>query len=192
MGLDELTASARAAWIFGLPLIEIAAIRARGQAAGAQMNVFTHMQDLADHRARMGTTPNNDTLYSFAHVDLSHGPATITLPSSGDRYLSLALIDAYTNNFAILGTRTTGANGVTFTLVGPNDAAEEGSIVRSPTRHVCAFARTLVAGPHDLEAAREVMHGVAMWAPAVEALSPMRSARCRLAGVFRQRGAAHG
>ena len=49
------------------------------------------------------TTPNNDTLYSTTQLDLSAGPVTITVPASGDRYLSLALMDAYTNNFAILG-----------------------------------------------------------------------------------------
>jgi hypothetical protein len=167
-GLNELTAAARAAWIFGLPLIEIAAVRARRLAAGTQMNVLTHMQNLANHQARTVTTPNNDTLYTGAWVDLSHGPVTFTLPPSGDRYLSLALMDAYTNNFAILGTRTTGRNGVTFPLVGPNDAAAGASIVRSPTRHVWALARILVNGPHDLEAARQVQSGVSMRGPAVE------------------------
>jgi hypothetical protein len=170
--LDELTAAARAAWIFGVPLIEIATTRARRLATGSQMNVFMHLQNLADHRARTATTPNNDTLYSVAQVDLSHGPVTITLPPSGDRYLSLALMDAYTNNFAILGTRTTGANGVTFTLVGPNDAAGGANIVRSPTRHVWALARTLVNGPHDLEAARQVQRGISMQGPAVEPYPP--------------------
>ena len=126
-----------------------------------------HTQNLADHRARAVTTPNNDTLYTSAYVELSRGPVTITLPPSGDRYLSLALMDAYSNNFAILGTRTTGPNGVTFTLVGPNDAAAGASIVRSPTRHVWALARILVDGPHDLDAARQVQQGISMQGPAV-------------------------
>ena len=139
--LNELTAAARAAWIFGLPMIQIASVRALRLAAGVRMNVFMHTQNLADHRARAVTTPNDDTLYTSAYVELSRGPVTITLPPSGDRYLSLALMDAYSNNFAILGTRTTGPNGVTFTLVGPNDAAAGASIVRSPTRHVWALAR---------------------------------------------------
>ena len=81
---------------------------------------------------------------------------TITLPAAGDRYLSLALMDAYTNNFAILGTRTTGPDGGTFRLVGPREAAEGWNVIRAPTNHVWALARILVDGPHDLEAAREV------------------------------------
>jgi hypothetical protein len=86
--LDQLTAAAKAAWIFGLPLIEITTTRGRSEAMGAPSNVFNHVRKLADHRARMVTTPNNDTLYSSAQVDLGQGPVTITLPATGDRYFS--------------------------------------------------------------------------------------------------------
>ena len=110
--MSDLRAAAREAWIYTLPLIEIATTRARGQKLGHQMGVFAHVRTLANHRHRAVTTPNNDTLYSTAQIDLSAGPVTITLPAAGDRYLSLALMDAYTNNFAILGTRTTGPDGV--------------------------------------------------------------------------------
>jgi hypothetical protein len=170
--LDQLTAAAKAAWIFGLPLIEITTTRGRSEAMGAPSNVFNHVRKLADHRARMVTTPNNDTLYSSAQVDLGQGPVTITLPATGDRYFSLALMDAYTNNFAILGTRTTGPDGGTFKLIGPNDAAEGDNIVRSPTRHVWALARILVDGPHDMEAAQAVQQGLSMQGPAGQSIGP--------------------
>jgi len=167
-GLEDLKAAATAAWLYVLPLVEIAQTRQRGLSVGSRINVFGHMRNLANHTSRAVTTPNNDTFYSTAQVDLSQGPVTVTLPPSGDRYLSLALMDAYTNNFAILGTRTTGGRGGTFTLVGPNDAAEGPNVVRSPTRHVWALARILVDGPHDAEAAKAVQHGVSMQGPAVE------------------------
>jgi len=162
----RLREAAMEAWMFGLPLIEVASTRARGAAFGGKVNSFAHMRNLADHKARAVTTPNNDTLYSSAQVDLSAGPVTITLPAAGDRYLSLALMDAYTNNFGILGTRTTGPEGGTFRLVGPNDPAEGDNVVRSPTNHVWALARILVDGPFDLEAARAVQAGVSMQGPA--------------------------
>ncbi|MEW6017158.1 MAG: DUF1254 domain-containing protein [Pseudomonadota bacterium] len=169
MGQTDLKTAAREAWIYGLPLVEIATTRSRGQALGQSMNVFAHMRNLANHKARAVTTPNNDTLYSTAQIDLSAGPVTIALPAAGERYLSLQLMDAYTNSFAVLGTRTTGPNGGIFTLVGPNDAAEGSRVVRSPTNHVWALARILVDGPHDLEAARAVQGGVSMQGPAVAA-----------------------
>ncbi|WP_304170073.1 DUF1254 domain-containing protein [Phenylobacterium aquaticum] len=170
--LDDLKTAAREAFLFSLPLVEVATTRSRGQAVGSPMNVFGHMRRLADHRARAVTTPNNDTFYSTAQVDLSQGPVTITLPATGDRYFSLALMDAYTNNFAILGTRTTGPDGGTFTLVGPRDAADGPNMVRSPTDHVWALARVLVDGPHDVEAAKAVQHGLSMQGPAVDFPGP--------------------
>ena len=182
--LDALTAAAKAAWLYGLPLIEVATTRMRGAALGAPANVFHHVRKLADHRARMVTTPNNDTLYSSAQVDLSEGPVTITLPAAGTRYVSLALMDAYTNNFAILGTRTTGPDGGVFTLVGPNEAATGPAVVRSPTRHVWALARILVDGPHDLEAAQAVQQQLSMQGPAVAAGAPTASRRDDWAAYF--------
>ncbi|MDP3856110.1 DUF1254 domain-containing protein [Phenylobacterium sp.] len=165
MAEGGLRAAAMEAWIYGLPLIEMAMTRQNRAGFGGAQNVFGHMRDLADHRMRAVTTPNNDTLYTSAQIDLTQGPVTITLPRSGERYLSLALMDAYTNNFAILGTRTTGPDGGTFRLIGPWDAAEPGDAIRSPTPWVWALARILVDGPDDLEAARAVQSGISLQGP---------------------------
>jgi hypothetical protein len=171
--LKALTEAARAGWIFALPLVEVASPRTQSFAGGAPVNRFAHGPDLADHTTRAITTPNNDTLYSSAHIDLSHGPVTLTLPPSGDRYVSLALMDAYTNNFAILGTRTTGGDGATYTLVGPWAAEQGANVIRSPTCRVWALTRILVDGPHDLAAARGVQRGVSMQGPAVAPAAPL-------------------
>ena len=79
--LEALQTAARDAYLFTLPLVEIATTRARGLANGSPMNVFGHMRRLADHNARAVTTPNNDTFYSTAQVDLSQGPVTINVPA---------------------------------------------------------------------------------------------------------------
>lgn len=166
--LQALREAARTAYIFTLPLIEIATTRSRGLSVGSPMNTFGHMRNLADHTARKVTTPNNDTFYSTAQVDLSGGPVTLTLPASGERYLSVQFMDAYSNTFALLGTRTTGGEGGTYTLVGPGDAAEPGPrVLRSPTRHVWVLARILVTGPEDALAAKAVQTGLSMQGPAV-------------------------
>jgi hypothetical protein len=170
--VSELRTAARDAFIYTLPLIELATARQRGQAVGHKIGVFAHVRHLANHKHRAVTTPNTDTLYSTAQLDLSAGPATITLPPAGDRYLSLALMDAYTNNFAILGTRTTGPDGGTFRLVGPREAAEGWNVVRSPTDHVWALARILVESPEDLEAAREAQAGISLQGPACDMPGP--------------------
>jgi hypothetical protein len=89
--VSELRTAAREAFVYTLPLIEVATTRQRGMALGQQMGAFSHVRTLANHKHRAVTTPNCDTLYSTAHLDLSAGPVTITLPAAGERYLSLAL-----------------------------------------------------------------------------------------------------
>lgn len=170
--MTDLRTAARDAYIYTLPLIELATTRQRGQAVGHRMGAFAHVRHLANHKHRAVTTPNTDTLYSTAQIDLSAGPVTLSLPAAGERYLSLALMDAYTNNFAILGTRTTGPDGGTFRLVGPREAVDGWNVIRSPTDHVWALARILVDGPHDLEAAREVQGGISLQGPACETPGP--------------------
>ena len=46
-----------------------------------RLNRFRHIAQLADHRARAVTTPNNDTFYSSAWLDLSRVPLLRTLPA---------------------------------------------------------------------------------------------------------------
>ena len=143
---------AREAFVYGLPLVALATVRARSAAAGQPVNAFRHARALSNARTQKVTAPNNDTLSSSAFIDLRAGPVRITLPATGDRYFSLQLVDAYTNTFCVLGSRTTGPDGGEFTLVGPRDQAPSRAI-RSPTPWVWALGRMLVDGPADLTAA---------------------------------------
>ncbi|MCO6188492.1 DUF1254 domain-containing protein [Rhizobium sp. L1K21] len=119
------------------------------------------------HKSRQITTPNNDTLYSDFWLDLRRGPARIRIPGPGERYFSLMMLDYYTNNFCVPGTRTTGTEPVEFTLVGPESSTEglTGEVVRAPTNMVFALARILVDGPEDLEAAHAVQDAIELEAP---------------------------
>lgn len=160
----NLRQAARDAYIFGLPLLEFARVRGTALGAGLPANRFNHVARLADHTARSVTTPNNDTVYSTAFLDLRGGPVALTLPASGERYLSVALMDAYTNNFAVLGTRVTGTRGGRVVISGPGAAAAPGG-VQSPTPWVWALGRTLVDGPADLAAASAVQRAIALSGP---------------------------
>jgi hypothetical protein len=113
------------------------------------------------------TTPNNDTLYSQAFIDLTHGPVTLAIPDMGDRYQSVAIMDMYTNNNAVLGRRTPGGAAGTWTLVGPGMSAPAGGrVVTVATPHAWLLARTLVDGPGDLEAAHKAQDGLVLNGPA--------------------------
>ncbi len=169
----DLKAVAFEAYIYTVPLVVMQTTRQ--QRLGRRgPNAFNHARKLLNHKSRIVTTPNNDTLYSDAWLDLSHGPVTITLPPTGERYCSLALMDMFTNNFAVLGTRTTGNDGGVFTVVGPTDAIDPAwvNVVRAPTPNVWALARILVDGPEDLEAACAVQDGLIIDAPAASLEMP--------------------
>ncbi len=101
-------------------------------------------------------TPNSDTPYSFVGLDLRAEPVVITVPPiEGRRYFSVQLIDAYTFNFAYIGTRTTGNGGGSFLIAGPNWEGETPESVkkaiRSETEFVFAGIRTQLYSPDDLD-----------------------------------------
>jgi hypothetical protein len=144
--------------LYALPLVEIANVRASLLGSGAPAGKFYALKGLATAKDRFVTTPNVDTIYAIAFIDLHAGPATLTIPPLGTRYASLSLMDMFSDNFAVLGTRNTGQEGGNFDIVGPTDPAHAGAI-RSPTPWVWAMARVVVNGPDDVAAALAVLHG---------------------------------
>ncbi|BBX82456.1 DUF1214 domain-containing protein [Mycolicibacterium aubagnense] len=96
---------------------------------------FLHHRELSPIDHQVVIRQNRDTLYSAAVFDLDAGPVTVTLPNSGDRFMSLQIIseDHYTTQVAYapaavtltrdeVGTRYVAA--AIRTLVDPNDAAD--------------------------------------------------------------------
>jgi hypothetical protein len=149
---SDLQAAARQMWLFTLPLIEMA--RTRGP---NKPNTLLHARVLSGPSARMVTTPNCDTLYSIDWLDLRGGPVTVTLPATGDRYMSVAFMDMYTNNFVVLGTSSNGGKGGTYVIEGPQAKGKPAAITfRSNTPWVWMLARTLVTSDTDLPAAHAV------------------------------------
>lgn len=158
--------AARDAWLYALPLIEMATTRARLlKAPGAAINRLAHTRTLSDHTARWVTTPNNDTLYSSAFLDLTKGPVTLTIPPLGKRYYSVAVMDMFTNNNVVLGTRTIGGLGGTFTLVGPGQASTGPNPTRIATPHAWLLIRTLTDGGDDLAVAHKAQDGFVVKGP---------------------------
>jgi len=170
----DLRGIARRAWYYGLPLIEVAAVRRRILNITPANELF-HQRDLLNVATQRVTSPNNDTLYSRAMLDLSRGPVELILPASGLRYQSVALMDMFTNNFAVLGTRTTGTEGGRFVIAGPTGPAPVGAI-RSPGPWVFLLARTLSDGVDDLPEARRVQDGLALVGPTGTAPIPVPAA----------------
>lgn len=147
------------AYDYGFPLFEQARRRYlfsydTTNAHLVAVNSFGHARTLAGPAVHGVTTPNSDTLYSSAALDLSDGPVELDVPDFGDRYFSVALLDAYTNNFSYVGTRTGNAHGGRFLIVGPSwrgavpDAVQ---IIHAPGNHPLAFARIRIKGPAEYD-----------------------------------------
>lgn len=177
--------AARDAWLYALPLIEMATTRARLlKAPGAAINTLNHTRALSDHAARWVTTPNNDTLYSSAFLDLTQGAVTLTIPPMGKRYYSAAVMDMFTNNNVVLGSRTMGGEGGTFTLVGPGQASGGPNPVRIATPHAWLLIRTLTDGGADLEAAHKAQDGFVLKGPPGAPVAAYANREARPADYF--------
>jgi len=121
----DLVAAAARAYIYGYPLCynldEIAKLPAGESTIFADpvpWNSFGRVRKLLDPTAEF-VSPNNDTLYLIAPLDLRGGPLALHTPDTHDRYYVLQFVDAWTNNFAYIGRRATGTAEAEYLLVRP-------------------------------------------------------------------------
>ncbi len=103
-----------------LRLNPVALEKAKKVAPAAPINQIGNMLTLATADDVMPYTPNNDTVYSGALLELADQPIILTAPDIHDRYWSVEVADAYTNNIFYIGTRATGGDGGNHAFVGPN------------------------------------------------------------------------
>ncbi len=156
-------AALRRAFRFGFAPYEMLRTRAlqasRVAAAGlgSGINMLVPRLTLADAGTRDVTTPNNDTLYASAWLDLSGGPVLISIPPL-PRYHSAALMGITSDVAAIIGTRSHGAAGGRYAITGPGwqgDLPAGVERVNSPTNDAWLLVRVVVNGPDDLAAAAD-------------------------------------
>jgi hypothetical protein len=158
------------AYVYGFPVVEMYRVRYRHvwdptNPDRTPVNRLRHARRLRDHTATAVVSPNNDTLYSSAWLDLAREPVVLHVPDAGRRYCSFQLIDAYTNNFAQLGKTSKGVEQGDFAIVGPGwkGALPEGvRRIDSPTNVVWLLGRTLVDGEEDLPAIRALQDRFAL------------------------------
>jgi hypothetical protein len=154
------------AFIASFPLYEMA--RARFNAAINPLNPHpfppngepARRRTLIDHTSRDVTTPNNDTLYLATWLDLKNTPVRMQVPRvDGARYYSIALLDIFSNNFAVLGRQHDGDGPIDLVVVGPDWPAPlpTGRVVRAPSNDVQVVGRFLVDGRADLPAVRQLL-----------------------------------
>jgi hypothetical protein len=109
-------------------------------------------------------TPNSDTPYSFAALDLRAEPVVITVPKlEKGRYFVFQLMDLYTFNFDYIGSRATGNGGGSFLIAGPGWAGETPKgitkVIRAETALVSVVGRTQLFSPADLDKVKRIQAG---------------------------------
>ncbi|WPN49290.1 DUF1254 domain-containing protein [Pseudomonas sp. P8_241] len=111
-------------------------------------------------------SPNNDTFYSRALLDLRSEPMVLDVPAVQGRYYSFQLVDLRTDNLDYIGTRATGHQAGRFLIAGPDWQGEVPSglsgVIRSPSRLVFLLGRTEVKGEADQKDAAQVLSSYAL------------------------------
>ena len=196
-------------YVFGLPLVifererklrldPVALEKAKVFAPAAPINQIGHMKTLATADDVMLYTPNNDTVYSGAVLELVDEPMILTAPDILDRYWSVEVADCYTNNLFYIGTRATGGKGGNHAFVGPNwEGAMPKGVVehRLPNNSVMFAVRigVLAGDPADLKAVNALQERFSVtslsgWGDAAQHGNSCRSETCGAPGLPRRSG----
>lgn len=108
-------------------------------------------------------TPNNDTPYSWAHVDLRAEPWVLTLPKTDGRYFTTEWMDLWHFIVDNPGSVIDGSEGGNFLLVPPTWKGEIPKgikrIVRGESEFMGTLTRTQLKGTDDLPTMQETQQG---------------------------------
>jgi hypothetical protein len=170
MSPAEARAIAREAYIYGFPIVDGYRIQYAyfvdrdNPEFKAPWNEVRNIPRVFTPDDKVVQIPNSDTPYSTLGLDLRAEPMVITVPPiEASRYFSVQLIDLYTFNFGYIGSRTTGNDGGSFLVVGPDwkGAQPPGvkKVFRCETEFALAGFRTQLFNPHDLDNVKKVQAG---------------------------------
>jgi hypothetical protein len=162
MGYLTVNKTYRDTYIYAYPLVIMGITQNMMTHNGNYINTFVHISEFPTYAFKDIVRPNVDTLYSFAWLDLSAEPITLSVPATQGRYYLMELMDAWTNVFASLGKRTTGTNAQEFIIVGPQWHGEVPPSIKkiqAPTNMVLILARTQIQDKHDYAAGHKVQTG---------------------------------
>jgi hypothetical protein len=167
---DEAREIARQAYIYGYaPIANYGtwykqAVDAKAPEYVGGFNIFRNYAEPFTAANHDVVTPNNDTPYSWAWLDLRAEPIVVSVPKvPEDRYYVIQLIDVFTQNFAYIGSRATGNDAGHYLVVGPkwSGTVPDGitKVFHSETDIVGALGRTALNGPDDVANVKAIQAG---------------------------------
>jgi hypothetical protein len=152
------------AYLYGYPLVLMDVTKKMGMQPNAPgphgpINQFCHIWSFPDPNFTIIVSPNADTLYSTAFLDLAREPIVLHVPDTKGRYYLMQMMDAWTNVFASPGKRTTGTEEGDFAIIGPD---WKGTLppgvkkIHSPTNMAWILGRTQCNGKDDYAAVNAI------------------------------------
>ena len=149
---SEIQTLLEEAYLYAFPLVLVDATKtvstnAKTPSANrAPVNQFIHARKLLDASSRTVVSPNVDTIYTQAWLDVSAEPQIYVVPKT-DRFFNVQVLDAWTNTAAVL--EAPGAYAIAYS--GWEGTLPEGvRRIDVPTRTVWTIARIMLSGPDDL------------------------------------------
>ena len=168
--LAEVKATAEEAYLYGFPMIVGYDVMYKffidhnsGQFK-APINTLNNEARVFTPKDTAISTPNSDTPYSMAMLDLRAEPMVLCMPEiEKARYYDVQLVDLYTNNYGYMGSRTTGNGAGCYLVNGPEWQGEKppgiAKSFRSETQFGLVLYRTQLFNPADMDKVKKIQAG---------------------------------
>lgn len=161
---DTIASISRDAYVYGYPLVLMDVTKnvmtaATAGESKAPLNQFAHLRSFPTADFKDVVSPNADTLYSVAWLDLAQEPVILSIPDTQGRFFLMPILDAWTNVIASPGARTTGTQAQNVAIAGPGwrgELPKDVTLVRSPTNTAWIIGRILTSGPEDFAAVHKL------------------------------------
>ena len=146
------------AYLYAFPLVLMDATRKVStntetpNSTRAPINQFIHAEKLADAASRAVVTPNVDTIYTQAFLDVGAEPMLYGVPQT-DRFFNVQVLDAWTNTAAVL--EAPGLYAITRSD-WQGELPEGVQRIDVPTNRVWTIARIVLSGQEDLPNVRAI------------------------------------
>ncbi|MBR1003629.1 hypothetical protein ABIF65_007937 [Bradyrhizobium japonicum] len=146
-------------YVYGFPLVlmdvtnGVVTATSKSEEYKAPFNQFGRMRGYVSPDFKDVVRISVSTVWSFAILDLDKEPMIASHPDTKGRYIVLQLMNMWTDDFASIGSRTTGSGAGKFLIAGPKwngtAPADVKDVYRCPTRFAWLLVQMSAAGPQD-------------------------------------------
>jgi hypothetical protein len=158
---EEVTRIAEEAFVYGYPIVENYRVmynstQDKNYPQYAPFNVFYHARTVATPKDTLFVSPNVDTPYSYAVLNIKDEPVVLTIPEcEEDRFIGVPFYDLYTHVIYTISPLNNGHSGGSFLIANekwkgtlPRGVKKR---INSETDLIYVLIRTQLFGNDDLD-----------------------------------------